>query len=637
MSEAVRFKLHLFLIIAFVAIAPACAFAVEFFGVTIPGTASKSEAIIAQGKLAYDVSLDVGDGGDDLKSAISGTSALMTQSGEGAADIYALLARARADQDRITAALYSEARYGASIEVAVAGVPLEKADPEKLATTPGATVAVSIVVVPGPVFTFGNVSFASLPVADGAQPLTLSEADYGLVPGAPAKSTIIVDASERLVEAWRSAGFPLAHIVKKDISADHATSTVSVEITVDQGEPAVYGWVNVVGADKLSARTIAAQSKLTPGEKFNPADFKKARARLAKLESIESVRIVEGKHIDGSGGIPISLEVTERKPHYIGATASVSTIDGAELQAFWGHRNLFGHAERLRIDGTISQIGSEGLDQLQFDAGAVFTKSGILDIDTDLVSEFRLKRDNPDTYDSFITTGRVGLTHRFSPYVSGSTSVKASFEDVDDAFGTNRFTTISLPSELTFDSRDNRLDATHGLFALAYLSPTAALSGGASFVTAEAQAATYHAFDKDGRVVFAARAFAGTAIGAALADVPASSRYFAGGGGSVRGYQNRSLGPVIGGEVVGGLSLVRASAELRIRLSDKFGIVPFVDAASVSETSFPKFSDVPFIGAGIGLRYFTAIGPIRLDFATPLTERDGQPAFAFYIGLGQAF
>nr|HPR08805.1 BamA/TamA family outer membrane protein [Denitromonas sp.] len=412
---------------------------------------------------------------------------------------------------------------------------------------------------------------------------------------------------------------------------------VDVHFKVDPGPPAVYGWVGVSGAPTLDHQTVLEQSKLTPGRRFRPSDLKRARDRLVKMPSVESVRIVEGRSVDAGGGLPVNLEVIERKPRYFGATASVSTTDGAEVEAHWGHRNFFGQGEHLRVEGTVSRIGSEDISQLEFDAAAIYTKPGILDVDTDLFSEFRVTREHPDAYESMDGGVKVGLARVFNPNLSGSIALAAKFSRVDDAFGTSDYLLVSLPVEAAYDTRDNRVDATRGVSISGALIPTADTISGATFVKSEFHAAAYRSLDGDGRAVLAGRVSAGSVAGASLADVPASTRFFAGGGGSVRGYEYRSLGPTIDGEVIGGLGYVGATAELRLRVSDSFGLVPFIDFASVTDKAWPSLDGDYYVGAGLGLRYYTALGPLRIDVATPLTECDNNPTVAVYVGLGQSF
>ena len=300
-------------------------------------------------------------------------------------------------------------------------------------------------------------------------------------------------------------------------------------------------------------------------------------------------------------------------------------------------RNLFGEGERLRVDGSVSQIGSKAIEDLEFDAGAVFSKPGILDIDTELFSEFRIKRERPDVFENRSALAKVGLSHTFSPALSGSLAAQGEFARIEDAYGVDDYVLLSAPGELFYDSRDNRLDPSSGISAMFHASPTVDVAGGAAFLATQVQIASYVSLGDSGRAVLAGRLIGGSVFGADLADVPATSRFFAGGGGSVRGYEFRSLGPAVNGDVVGGLSTAGASGELRLRVTEQFGIVPFVDVAIVSADSVPRFSEAVYVGAGVGVRYYTSLGPLRLDVAVPLTNRERQSDFGVYVGLGQTF
>lgn len=605
---------------------------VDVFGTKIFGESSSN----GMGTTSYHVTIGVAAADDgSLKDVISGVSRLMVEEPRGASDFYTLVARARADVAQIEAALYSEAYYAGDIDIRISGRQIEGLDPASLKSESGANIEVTINVTAGPRFVFGKVILAQSGHPGGGP--NLIAGDLNLVSGMPAKSSLIVTASGKLVEAWRSSGFPLARIVDKDVTADHARHAVDVRIEVDPGPPAVYGWVGVSGTRTLNHDTILAQSKLQSGRTFRTADLKRARDRLVKLPSIESVRVVEGSKVDANGGLPVNLEVVERKPRYFGATASMSTTDGAEVEAHWGHRNFFGEGEHLRLEGAVSRIGSEGFTQLEFDAAAIYTKPGIFDVDTDLVSEFRISREHPDAYESLDASVKIGLSRVFGPALSGSAALAAKFSRVEDAFGENDYLLVSLPVEAVYDTRDQRLDPTEGASLVSRLSPAVDTVSGASFVKSEVQVAAYRALDSDARAVFATRIAAGSIAGASLADVPASTRFFAGGGGSVRGYEYRSLGPTVGDQVIGGLGYIGVSAELRVRVTPTFGIVPFIDAASVTDKSWPSFSGDFFMGAGLGLRYYTALGPLRIDVAAPIADRNGRPAAAVYVGLGQAF
>ena len=107
----------------------------------------------------------------------------------------------------------------------------------------------------------------------------------------------------------------------------------------------------------------------------------------------------------------------------------------------------------------------------------------------------------------------------------------------------------------------------------------------------------------------------------------------------MRGYPYRTLGPLGPFDLpIGGRSLLEASVEARIKVTDTIGVVPFFDAGTAFAGSLPDFNQRIFTAAGIGLRYYTGIGPIRVDLAFPLERIKGnQPPVALYVSLGQAF
>jgi translocation and assembly module TamA len=106
----------------------------------------------------------------------------------------------------------------------------------------------------------------------------------------------------------------------------------------------------------------------------------------------------------------------------------------------------------------------------------------------------------------------------------------------------------------------------------------------------------------------------------------------------VRGYAYRSLSPLGPyGQIIGGRSLLEASVEARIKITDTIGIVPFFDAGTAFESTLPDGKQKLQMAAGLGFRYYTGIGPIRVDIAAPLNPRKGDKPVALYVSIGQAF
>jgi len=191
--------------------------------------------------------------------------------------------------------------------------------------------------------------------------------------------------------------------------------------------------------------------------------------------------------------------------------------------------------------------------------------------------------------------------------------------------------------QYVYDNRDNRLNPTSGFRVLAYAEPSYDIMSGAAFLKLKGEGAAYQSLDTASKFVLAERVVLGSIVGTSLEHVPADRRFYSGGGGSVRGYAYQGIGPKdIDNQPIGGLSFFETSVEMRIALTDTIGIVPFVDAGTVSTKSTPDFSDMK-VGAGVGLRYITPFGPLRIDAALPLNRDRGDPRFGIYAGIGQAF
>ncbi|MDN3722498.1 BamA/TamA family outer membrane protein [Roseibium salinum] len=276
--------------------------------------------------------------------------------------------------------------------------------------------------------------------------------------------------------------------------------------------------------------------------------------------------------------------------------------------------------------------------ELTYHVGATFTRPGFLTRDTSFVASLAGDREVLDVYTRTGISGAIGLRHIFGDDLSGRIFLEASqghFED--DAFGERDFTTLGLAGALTYDGRDSETNATEGLYLEGAVEPFYEFVQGNTALKLTAEGRAYAGLGAEDRVVLAGRLKVGSISGPSIADLPPDKLYLAGGGGSVRGYGYRTIGVETFGVTTGGRSLIEGSAELRVRATDKFGVVGFIDAAQVGAEPWPEVGDDLRVGAGAGIRYDTGFGPIRLDVGVPLDKRTGDPDFAVYVGIGQAF
>jgi translocation and assembly module TamA len=259
--------------------------------------------------------------------------------------------------------------------------------------------------------------------------------------------------------------------------------------------------------------------------------------------------------------------------------------------------------------------------------------------DTDFVSSLTGKREVLDNYTETSVNGQAGFTHIFDEYMSGRLFANVSHARFDDDFyGKRDFFTVGMLGGILLDKRNSQTNATSGYYADGVIEPFYEIKNGSFSTKFTAEGRGYYGFGENDRVVLAGRLKVGSIVGADMKDLPPDKVFFAGGGGSVRGYAYRSIGVKKPGDVViGGRSLVEMSGEVRTKVTDSIGVVGFVDGGYVGEETYPDFAENLRLGAGAGLRYDTSLGPIRFDVAVPLNRSKGDSSFAFYVGIGQAF
>ncbi|GHA18039.1 membrane protein [Devosia pacifica] len=610
--------------------------ALEIFGITLfEDEADRDQDAVIADPQPYTVDF-IANADGDLESTIRNASALFSDQDEPASGAAGFLAKARGDYRRITAALYGEGYYGGTVNILVGGVEAVNLPPDANLPDP---VDVVVTVDPGPLFRFNRIQIVNqAPPTSDPDDYVEPPSDLGYVSGEVARSTVVVRAETVALNAWRQLGHPKAEITRREVVADHSNNTVDVAIVVAPGARAAFGPVRVQGTDRMNPEFVVQQTGLAVGQEYDPDDLEKARDRLDRLQVFRSARFEAAQDIGADGLLPYTLMVQELPPRRFGVGADYSTVDGLGVEGFHLWRNLFGQAERLRLDARVAGIGYPvETDEFDYFFGGTFTKPGVITPDTDLVASISAERTVLPRFTETSAGARLGLSHLLSDEITINGGAAFEIAEFEDVFGTRNFTTAGVYGELIFDNRDDPLDATEGFYATARVEPFYEFNYGNPAMQAVVEGRTYFGFGEDDDVVLAARVKAAALLGPDLDEVPPDRLYFAGGGGSVRGYGFKSIG-VEGpnGEITGGRYLLEGSLEARAKVTDDIGVVGFVDGGYVAADTFPGLDDLR-LGAGLGLRYYTGLGPLRLDAAIPLNKRDGDPDYALYVGIGQAF
>lgn len=603
----------------------------ELFGIKIfEGSAEKPDAVELIDPLPYTVQMAV-TGDDRVNAAVRSASLLWQDRERPASGTAGLLAKARGDYAKIIDGLYGIGHYGGQVSISIDGrevtdLPFDL----RLSGKPSLLVTVTA----GQQFTFSRAEIINQ--VPNPEPL---DPDPGFRAGEPAYASAVADASRAAVEAWRERGHAKADVADIAATADHANGQLAAEVTIKPGAIARYGAISVDGETNLDPEFIRYMADLPSGARFSPADLAKAQRRLSSLGTFRVLRFQEADAIGADGSLPIAIAVEDRKPRRFGIGGTISTLDGAGIEGFWLHRNLFGRAERLRFDASVQGIG-RSVDPLDYDysAGVTLTIPGVFSPD----SNFRVGADAKqlvlENYRERSIGALAGFTYAFSEQLTGFADTFWERSRIEDDLGTRDFSLYGLNAGLTWDARDDKLDATSGFFLSGRVKPYIETQFSNQAMQATGEGRVYQAFGKSKRIVAAARLRMGSLIGAPAVETPPSLLFFTGGGGSIRGLEYRSVGVDLpSGDTIGGRSLIEGSLELRGRISDTLGVVGFWDIGTVSPNSIPDFESEFRSGAGVGIRYKTGLGPLRLDLAAPVRREPGDPSFAIYLGLGQAF
>lgn len=635
------------IVLAMAEVRPAAAF-FGLFGESLPEPSPAT--------LPYTLTIDGADRG--LKQRLEDASLLYRLRQDAPPDAESLLSRASRDVGQIRNALWAEGYYNAEVKMQVAGLPLvpfEGVAPAGLARAAGALkgaerVPITVTVVPGNRFTLRALRIED---NEGRALTDIPERRLRIGPGDPASAPDLRGARARIVDYYRGQSRPLTKAGEIEATVDHRSGTMDAVIRVEPGAVAAIGPVTVSGTKGVPEAVVRSFIYANPGDAYSPVAMSDIRKSVLKVPALGSASVREADRLDAAGQLPLTVEVTERPLRLIGASARVSSLDGPALRAYWEHRNLFGGAEQLRIEGetftpprtdnSSRSIKDFGIADVGGRLKLAFMKPALYGSRNDLIIGAMAERDRTggDRYGGYTVEMAeigAGIRHRFSDRFSVQGGLKYEIGRTTDALGTVHYNLIGVPLSVAYDSTDNLLDPTTGMRFVAQTTPYASLGSTDSFVESKAQVSAYHALDGDARYILAGRVVLGSVAGARITDVPANHRFYAGGSGSVRGYRNRSLGPLApNGLLVGGRSLFEASVEMRVKITETIGIVPFLDAGGAFSSQVPDFGEQVHYAAGLGLRYYTGIGPIRLDVATPLNRRKGDMPVALYISIGQAF
>ena len=577
---------------------------------------------------ALEVDLRAPDADDALSEALRNASLLVqaAQSDDTPPPIE-ILAAAQADYARLIAVLYEAGRFGPVITVQLDGQEAAAIPP---ISAPATIQRAVITVTPGPAFALGRTQITPL-----ARRTQLPE---GFVTGQPASLSVLQDATAASIEGWRQIGHAKAAVAGQQITARHPARAIDVDVRLTPGPRLRFGELEITSDSTVSPARIREIAGLPTGDTFDPDALDKAEARLRRTGTFRVVALSEADQANPDDTLDIEAQISDQPLRRLSFGAEISSLDGLGVSAAWLHRNFFGGAERFLAEAEIGGIGSgdEGPD---YRLSARLSRPATYLPDLEAYGLVRLEQiDDPNLFSRRIAL-EAGATYFAGESREFSLGIGYQAAEIEDDLGERDYTILTFPAVGTFDERNDRLNATAGFYGQLALTPFVGISGTDSGLRTALDLRTYRSFGTDDRVTFAVRGQLGSVLGPEIEEAPADFLFFSGGGGTVRGHAFQSLGVELEDDVtIGGRSFLGLASEIRVKTGENLSLVGFYDLGYIGEEVFPDGSSGEWhAGAGAGLRYDTGIGPIRFDFAVPVSGPDDNDGFEIYIGIGQAF
>ena len=587
----------------------------------------------------------------DIDSTLAASSDLVTLRTSAPVGPFALILRARSDTVRLKVVLESFGYYQSAVTATIDGTALIRAGlADTLAALPaGKDANVVVSFIAGPLYHVGKINI------QGDLPADLR----GLLPlrsGQPAVAAEVLAAGTRLLTALQDRGYAFAKVGTPVAYERPDQHELDVTFPVTIGAMARFGTIAVQGLKRTRLAAVLGRLGLRSGDPYSAQALDQARRNLLAMGVFSTVEVRLATVAAADGSVPVTFRVTERKRHEVSLNAAYSSDLGGSGGVTWTDRNLFGHGEQLNLSAAVINLNGSATNGVGYDSSARLMLPQFMHTQQSLQISLDAIKQSLLAYDQRAETAGLTLTRNLSSVWSASVGLSTTQETIDQPQEVENFplrtnfsfnyTLFAMPLTLRYDSTNLSSplqDPTHGIRAAVTVSPTLSLGPpDATFVISQIRASGYLDLHDvfgtaPGRTVIAVRALSGYAQGANVIDLPPDQRFYAGGSATIRGYRFQSVGPQFSDHTPeGGVAVNAGSVELRQRIGRNYGFAVFADGGSVGQAALP-FSGRFRFGVGTGLRYYTPIGPLRLDFALPLHRTPTDDRFEVYIGLGQAF
>ena len=495
-------------------------------------------------------------------------------------------------------------------------------------------IGVQIVIDLGPLYTLGNYTLRLY--TDGKVNLLLNKKlslkSIGIAANQPALSSKILEAELKALERLALFSYPLAKILKRSGIADGDTKKVDVTLTINTGPYARFGPLLIKGLTTTRRRLIEKKLDWKQGEPYKSLLVTATQDSLVKTGLFTSVLISHEERLNDEGLLPMRVEVTESKHHSLNVGVSYQTFFGPGLTFGWENRNISGMGRKLSIQGDATKRSHSGLATLFLPD---FYKRG-----QNYIWQAQAMHEAITAYSQRTYNLVTRLERQFGRRFSSAAALKLERLLVTGSVNNGAFLLFEVPLYARWSTANSVLNPTRGKTLDVRIVPTLSVDAVRTYyLEQEMRFSSYLPLFDNPNCILAQKVTLGSIISPKLHLVPVPKRFFGGSEDDLRGYKYKTVSPLTkSGKPIGGRSAVFYSLEMRLRLGKWIGLVPFFDVGNVYATQFPAFDGKWAKSLGLGVRYFSFIGPIRLDVGFPLNRRKGvDPRYRILVSIGQAF
>jgi translocation and assembly module TamA len=526
--------------------------------------------------------------------------------------------------DLVEATLRSEGRYASVVGSDLTDGPMPQA---------------VVTVDPGPPFGFADPKVEWIGPLPQLGAKLAGEASMGLQIGAPGRASEVLDAEGRVIAAVEKRGYADVRALPRQVIVDHADYSLRPTYRIEAGQLVRLDGAKISTSGPTHMDWAASLIPWKPGDVYSPTKLADFEQLLVDTGVFDSITVTLAPISEGQERRPVLVSLTDRPWRSLEASGSYATSEGlgVEGKVNWFNRTGRGDTRTLKIQG--SRLKS-GLD-FEFSFPHWHRPRQTLKYGAGVTQQFT------DAYDETSAGVRFDLTRARdrSSYTTVGAALDATRTVGKSAVALTTVSdnvsgaTLSLLGAVYLDQSDDLLNPRRGWRLDVRSEPILSVSGGAGqgFLKSQAQGSVYLPLSEQARTVLAGRLHVGSIVGVEVDNVPVARRFYAGGGGSVRGYSYQGVGPRLPDNTPkGGTTVWDGSLEVRQRVKGLWSVVAFADAGSTSDGIAPDFRSVS-AGAGLGVRYDLGFGPVRFDLAVPLSSRAGDPAYQIYLSIGQSF